>query len=504
MGGNGGNGCDILVPTMMDNSTAFSTLGAFVFFVFLASALSGNANFAEVQNSSVKNRLSYASHINVSICCLSMSFHFMHVLGGLLRADHGMLVKMSFFEYMLTCPWMMLVFVLLGGPKVDGARYRMTAMSVTTLVLLFGFIASLVTNPLMKTTCFAFGLGLFCGIIYIINRCVVEHSDGQESLLNGNLSSHASWYKTLAKKIFLTWVLFPIWWVLSPEGFAIATDSHDVDALVKLILNCFAKGLYILYIRSLQSRFKNETDQTLSLPASHTAQKGCATSPEKCGKRLDQHGAWRSSNMDIEIGAMPAEVECQPSEDPFPLKVYRQPSLDDLSDVQFASKISTSSTRPTFESSRPTFDSSRPTFESSGRNSFEKPSFQYHHQHSGLEFSSEELPPPPLNRRPLQGRRPSNAGSLASWDTCSVASEELSRPVEKRRRQQEAWPPQEAPVDLTQAELLKLMWKEVQDMKGQIATPQPSQHQPVQVPPVPTEPPPHPMQKFLPALNISL
>merc|ERR1719428_1926478 len=106
--------------------------------------------------------------------------------------------------------------------------------------------------------------------------------------------------------------------------------------------------------------------------------------------------------MDIEIGAMPAEVECQPLEDPFPLKVYRQPSLDDLSDVKFASKISTSSTRPTFESSRPTFDSSRPTFESSGRNSFEKPSFQYHHQHSGLEFSSEELPPPPLNKRPLQ------------------------------------------------------------------------------------------------------
>merc|ERR1719161_1792536 len=120
-----------------------------------------------------------------------MCFHFMYVLGGLLRADHDLLNKMSFFEYMLTCPWMMLVFVLLGGSKVKGAKYRAVVMCATVLVLLFGFIASLVTNVLLKTTLFTFGCSLFSVVVYIINRAVLEHSEGKESLFNFNFSTHA-------------------------------------------------------------------------------------------------------------------------------------------------------------------------------------------------------------------------------------------------------------------------------------------------------------------------
>jgi bacteriorhodopsin len=296
----GGVICEIVGPAMMDNSTAFSTLGAFVFAILLVVAMTGNSNFAEIQQAALKSRLNYASHINVYICCLSMCFHFMHVLGGLLRADHGMLNKMSFFEYMLTCPWMMLVLVLLGGPKVQGAKYRTVAMSVTVLVLLFGFIASLVTNILFKTTCFMFGVGLFCVIVYIMNRAVVEYSEGKESLFNGSLSAHASWYKTLAKKIFVTWILFPIWWILSPEGFALATESHDVDSCVKLLLNCFAKGLYILYIRKLQATCTDDSE-TINSHASHSEQKD-----------IHEQGEISSDAMDIESGHLPASLEQTP------------------------------------------------------------------------------------------------------------------------------------------------------------------------------------------------
>jgi hypothetical protein len=201
---------------------------------------------------------------------------------------------------------MMLVFVILGGPKVQGAKYRTVIMSITVLVLVFGFIASLVYNLLLKTTCFTFGAFLFGGIIYIIDRSVLEHSQGKESLFKSDMSAHASWYKALAKKIFFTWILFPIWWVMSPEGFALATDSHDVDAMVKLFLNCFAKGLYVLFIRSLQARFKDETETSI-LPVSHPAEKDTSATLENFGKYSDEQCDWSSSNNgDIESGNAPA------------------------------------------------------------------------------------------------------------------------------------------------------------------------------------------------------
>ena len=100
MGGGSGPRCEILSnPGQMDNSTAMATLGSVMFAVFLAIAVSGISNFAEIQKSSLKLRLASAGYINVTICCASLCLHFMHVFGGLLGADHGMLNKMSFFEY---------------------------------------------------------------------------------------------------------------------------------------------------------------------------------------------------------------------------------------------------------------------------------------------------------------------------------------------------------------------------------------------------------------------
>merc|ERR1719161_2487669 len=217
-------------------------------------------DLADVQKSNLKARLKFASHVNVSICSASIGFHLMHMFGGLAGLDHGAINKLSFFEYLMTCPWMMLVFVILGGPRVNGGNYRPAVVCLTQIVLIFGFIASLTSNFYVKIPCFLIGCMIFVALIWIVNQTLLEHSEHTEGLFKSNLGDHASPYKALGKKIFATWCLFPLWWLCSPEGLALVTDSHDVDALVKLILNCFAKGLYIVYIRILQFKTVGKDD----------------------------------------------------------------------------------------------------------------------------------------------------------------------------------------------------------------------------------------------------
>eukprot|EP00746_Dinoflagellata_sp_MGD_P065992 gnl/MRDRNA2_/MRDRNA2_27413_c0_seq1.p1 gnl/MRDRNA2_/MRDRNA2_27413_c0~~gnl/MRDRNA2_/MRDRNA2_27413_c0_seq1.p1 ORF type:complete len:467 (-),score=62.58 gnl/MRDRNA2_/MRDRNA2_27413_c0_seq1:497-1798(-) len=431
-------------PSEMDNSTAFSALGAFVFMIFLVVALTGNVNLNDIQNSSLKARLSFASHINVSICCLSMAFHLMHVLGGLLRADHGMLNKMSFFEYVMTCPWMMLVFVLLGGPKVQGDKYRTVVMSTTVLVLLFGFIASLVNNILLKTTCFLFGVSLFCIIIYIINRAVLEHSQGEESLFSIGKSAHASWYKALAKKIFMTWVLFPIWWLMSPEGFAFATDSHDVDSMVKLFLNCFAKGLYVVYIRSLQSRFNDETE-TCSFPTSHPAEKDRNATRENLGKHLDEHGEKSSSTLDIESGHAHAVL---PVVDDHPASSDESANADEhfitaastksLSTITGFSRLSSKETASTRSSSKETTSTRSSSKESVGR--------------------------------PIEEIQTSTSLASSMPSERQLEREERPPPSNTDVRQLEGGESESTSAEVIDAMEVKLLWQEIQSIKNRITS----------------------------------
>jgi bacteriorhodopsin len=182
------------------------------------------------------------------------------MFGGFFHADEGKLNKMCYIEYLLTCPWMMLIFVVLGGPKVRGQVYRPAVVFVTQLVLVEGFVASWSTNGLIEIANFLMGLSLFLLLIWIVNLVVKEHSDGAENLFSDAGSSYPSPYKALGQKIIATWILFPIWWLASPDGLALVTDSERVNAFVKVFLNTFAKGMYIVYMRILQIKYKNKSD----------------------------------------------------------------------------------------------------------------------------------------------------------------------------------------------------------------------------------------------------
>ena len=74
-----------------------------------------------------------------------------------------------------------------------------------------------------------------------MNACIMEASGGGESLISGS-----SFLRGLVVIISLTWVPFPIWYALSPEGFNIIKDAAGMKVAVAF-LNVFSKGAFMMY-----------------------------------------------------------------------------------------------------------------------------------------------------------------------------------------------------------------------------------------------------------------
>jgi len=79
---------------------------------------------------------------------------------------------------------------------------------------------------------------------------------------------HGSVYKQLCIKIVMSWCLFPIWWVFSNEGAAVVT-SYEINTLVTAAINIFAKGVYVVFVQRIHSRYIG-SDDLMQQPAKHT------------------------------------------------------------------------------------------------------------------------------------------------------------------------------------------------------------------------------------------
>jgi bacteriorhodopsin len=221
-----------------------------MFLLLLVLVLSGETNLYSLQRAKLMDRLTYVSHINAIVCLTSFFFYLLHIVGALAHYDHHVLNNLTYLEYMTTCPWMMISFVVLGGSNVRDC-HTLRAACLTLLTLLFGFTASLASSTLLKIVCFACGSAMFAGVVVIMNKCLHEHSNHQEGLFKG-IPGKCSPYRKLAKKIFCTWIMFPLWWLAGADGMALLTNSSDANAMVKMVLNILAKGTYICFIRYLK------------------------------------------------------------------------------------------------------------------------------------------------------------------------------------------------------------------------------------------------------------
>merc|ERR1719395_258749 len=80
-----------------------------------------------------------------------------------------------------------------------------------------------------------------------MNACIMDASSGGENLLYGS-----SFLRGLIVVIGLTWIPFPVWYALSPEGFNVIKDEAAMKVAVAF-LNVFSKGAFIMYLARIRT-----------------------------------------------------------------------------------------------------------------------------------------------------------------------------------------------------------------------------------------------------------
>jgi bacteriorhodopsin len=232
-------------------SVMFSSAFFFLMSVWLMSHQT-EMNFALIQRSVLGKRLDFCMTLSLYISFFSALFNAIQLMDDdnlsleTLQGEHIVLDLGRPVEWMLTCPLMQLAVPILAGEKIPDSR-RLSMPLLAFAVLASGLMSAIATNIAAKALMYCFGFLLFMVMCGQMNQCVSEASGGGENLLTGS-----SFLRGLVVIIALTWVPFPIWYALSPEGFNIIKDAAGMKVAVAF-LNVFSKGSFMMYLARIRT-----------------------------------------------------------------------------------------------------------------------------------------------------------------------------------------------------------------------------------------------------------
>jgi len=214
---------------------------------------SNSTRMSYIQKASLEKRLSTICQISVMVAATSAFLNFFQltevdnfVLGG----SRSMTVDVARpIEWILTCPLMQLKLVLMGGTRIP--EYRRTLMpALSAAVLFLGALTLFIDKPYIFII-WAVALGIHSIQMFLNVLQIKEHSAGVETLLSGD-----SEFRKATIILMLTWLPFPAWYIVSPEGFGIVTNITIIQ-LGWAFLNVTAKFSLIFYIQRVKDNYCN-------------------------------------------------------------------------------------------------------------------------------------------------------------------------------------------------------------------------------------------------------
>jgi len=226
-----------------------------IFFAGLAGWLSmaNGTKLSFIQQAALEKRLTVCCFLGVYVGAFSAFFNFFQLTEvDDVLLDRGSAFTLDFsrpLEWIMTCPLMQLALVLMGGSRIPEYR-RMVMPGLSVIVLCCGTASMLLWDVFVYI---AYGVGLcFAGVMFFLNRQqIIEHSDGQECLLYGD-----SEFRKASILLIATWVPFPTFYALSPEGFGVITDVLFVQ-VGWAFLNIVSKFTFIFYIQRIKDNYCN-------------------------------------------------------------------------------------------------------------------------------------------------------------------------------------------------------------------------------------------------------
>jgi bacteriorhodopsin len=292
---------DQIVKEQMTQASRISLIFSSAFFFMLSVWLMTHlteTNLGLVQRSTMIKRLDFCLTLCLYITFFSSLFNAVQLMD-----DDNLLVKTidgddtvldvgRIVEWMLTCPLIQLAVPILGGEKVpDSRRYIMPTTAF--LVLLLGFLSTMADTIVIKALLYSAASLCFALLLFFMNACVSEASSGGESLFYGS-----SFLRGLTVVIALTWLPFPVWYALSPEGFNIIKDEPGMKVAVAF-LNLFSKGSFIMYLTRIRADYQTRQKTMVSVGYLHSD--GTVANANKAKAGFDFDGGNGDGKADDEV-----------------------------------------------------------------------------------------------------------------------------------------------------------------------------------------------------------
>eukprot|EP00440_Ansanella_granifera_P019306 gb/GFBE01020972.1/.p1 GENE.gb/GFBE01020972.1/~~gb/GFBE01020972.1/.p1 ORF type:complete len:894 (+),score=279.97 gb/GFBE01020972.1/:1-2682(+) len=233
---------------------AFLALAVFLIFA-------NNAKVGGGRKAPLEQRYMTSLTIATAVCLFSGFFNILQMTGlddfELPRSTTFTLDLSRPVEWILTCPVMQLILVILGGARLPS--YRKFMMPLLTAANLLCGVAAMFSDGAMQWTWFCFGFMLWAIYTYYNVQQIKENSDGDESFLRGD-----SDYRKISVITISTWLPFPLWFIVSPEGLGLVTDVTTIQC-GWAVLNVIAKFGFILHLQHIKSKYCKNLDATREL-----------------------------------------------------------------------------------------------------------------------------------------------------------------------------------------------------------------------------------------------
>jgi len=222
---------------------------------------SNTTRLSYIHRASIEKRLAVCCQLSLIVAALSAFLNFFQLteldnwaLGG----QRQFTVDVSRpIEWILTCPVMQLSLVIMGGPRIPDNRRVIMPLSSAVVLFLGG--TTLFLDVPYTYICFVVAFCVHMSAMYLNRLQIIEHSRGVEGLFSGD-----SEFRRATLILMLTWIPFPMWFFLSPEGVGLI-DNITIIQLGWAFLNITSKFTLIFYIQRIKDNYSIRVKMKRSL-----------------------------------------------------------------------------------------------------------------------------------------------------------------------------------------------------------------------------------------------
>ncbi|HBV92795.1 MAG TPA: hypothetical protein DEF80_17700 [Pantoea sp.] len=169
---------------------------------------------------------------------LAMAFEF-----GNLTLDSGTVVYLArYADWSVTTPLLLAGLVMLAfheqGKPGEMAGFLTAIIVLDVMMIVTGLVSSLAENAVAKWVWYLWSCAAFLGVVYLLWGPLRAIAATRGSALAGAYNKNVA-------LLTIVWFIYPIVFLVGPEGLNIITDATSVWAF--LILDIIAKVFYAFY-----------------------------------------------------------------------------------------------------------------------------------------------------------------------------------------------------------------------------------------------------------------